>query len=36
MWKVRGGEDHMAFRGEQRENQSSPTVYKGGEFSTGN
>ena len=25
-----GGGDHMAFRGEQRENQSSPTVYKGG------
>ena len=29
-WKVMGG-DHMAFRGGgQRENQSSPTVYKGG------
>ena len=27
-----GGRDHMAFRGEQRENQSSPTVYKGGDY----
>ena len=30
--RLGGGGDHMAFRGEQRENQSSPTVYKGGDY----